>query len=241
MKIHTSNYVTSAPSLKECPDFQGAPEMVLVGRSNVGKSSFINSLTQRKNLARTSNTPGKTRYINFYDIIYAKPGASGGKTDRLLFVDLPGYGYAKISKSEQEKWRRNLEAYLGKRDPIRLVIQLIDGRHGPQDNDIQMYEWLQFHGRRVQIVLTKIDKLSKNEVAQAVAKTARLLDVTPTDVIPFSSETHAGRDKAWQAVTAVLSAPKLDFEPMSDEDLDNSPEDGYGAFPECGKPLQYKQ
>ncbi len=238
MKIHTSNYVTSAPSLKECPDFQGAPEMVLVGRSNVGKSSFINSLTQRKNLARTSNTPGKTRYINFYDIAYAKPGSSAGKTDRLLFVDLPGYGYAKISKSEQEKWRRNLEAYLGKRDPIRLVIQLIDGRHGPQDNDIQMHEWLQFHGRRVQIVLTKIDKLSKNEVAQSVAKTARLLDATPADVIPFSSETHAGRDKAWQAVIAALAAPKITIEPNEDDAEFDEEFDGYGAFPQFGKPLQ---
>jgi GTP-binding protein len=211
MKIHNAHYITSAPSLKECPDFQGAPEFVLVGRSNVGKSSFINSMTQRKNLARTSNTPGKTRYINFYDIRYAKPGAPAGTTDQLLFVDLPGYGYAKISKSEQEKWRRNLEAYLGKREPIRLVVQLIDARHGPQDNDIQMYEWLQYHGRRVQIILTKIDKLSKNEIAQAVAKTARLLDVTPPDVIPFSSETHLGRDKAWQTITHILAEPQFLF------------------------------
>jgi GTP-binding protein len=209
VKIHTSTYITSAPSLKECPEFQGAPEMVLVGRSNVGKSSFINSMTQRKNLARTSNTPGKTRYINFYDIRYAKPGAPQGVTDQLLFVDLPGYGYAKISKTEQEKWRRNLEAYLGKRQPIRLVIQMIDARHGPQDNDIQMYEWLQFHGRRVQVVLTKIDKLSKNEIAATVSKTAHLLDVTPADVLPYSAETHLGRDKAWQAMLSVLSMPAL--------------------------------
>jgi GTP-binding protein len=239
VKIHTATYVTSAPSLKECPDFQGAPEMVLVGRSNVGKSSFINSLTQRKNLARTSNTPGKTRYINFYDIVYAKPGAPAGITDKLLFVDLPGYGYAKISKSEQEKWRRNLEAYLGKRDPIRLVIQLIDGRHGPQDNDIQMHEWLQYHGRRVQIVLTKIDKLSKNEVGKSVAKTARLLDATPEDVIPFSSETHAGRDKAWQAITAVLASAPIPMASAADVDEEFDEDfDGYGAFPQFGKPLQ---
>lgn len=239
MKIHTANYVTSAPSLKECPDFKGTPEMVLVGRSNVGKSSFINSMTQRKNLARTSNTPGKTRYINFYDIVYAKPGASAGTTDKLLFVDLPGYGYAKISKSEQEKWRRNLEAYLGKRDPIRLVIQLIDSRHGPQDNDIQMYEWLQYHGRRVQVILTKIDKLSKNEVAKAVATTARLLDVTPADVIPFSSETHLGRDKAWQAVTAVLASSPIPMASVEDVEAFDEDFEGYGAFPQFGKPLQH--
>jgi GTP-binding protein len=240
VKIHSSDYVTSAPSLKECPDFQGTPELVLVGRSNVGKSSFINSMTQRKNLARTSNTPGKTRYINFYTIVYARQGG----TDKLMFVDLPGYGYAKISKAEQEKWRQNLEAYLGKRQSIRLVIQMIDGRHGPQNNDIQMHEWLQFHGRQVQVVLTKIDKLSKNEIAQSVALTARLLDVTPADVIAYSAETHLGRDKAWQALLAVLAKPAVPFEPASDDDPDAAEglepdyDSDYGAFPDFGKPLQ---
>jgi GTP-binding protein len=208
MKIHNAAYVISAPSLKECPDFNGTPELVLVGRSNVGKSSFINSMLMRKNLARTSNTPGKTRYINFYDIGYEKPGTpkdAKAVVEKLLFVDLPGYGYAKISKSEQEKWRKNLEAYLTKRSTIRLVIQMIDGRHGPQENDIQMYEWLQYHGRQVQIVLTKIDKLSRGEVAKQVALTAKLLDVTPADVIAYSAENHTGRDQAWKNLLAVLA------------------------------------
>jgi GTP-binding protein len=210
MKIRTAEYVISAPSLKECPDFNGTPELVLVGRSNVGKSSFINSLVQRKNLARTSNTPGKTRYINFYDITYNAPGAPAQSApQKLLFVDLPGYGYAKISKSEQEKWRKNLEAYLSKRDPIRLVIQLIDARHGPQENDIQMYEWLQYHGKQVQVILTKIDKLSKNELAKQVALTARLLDVTPADVIAYSAENHTGRNEAWARLSEVLKQPLL--------------------------------
>ncbi len=221
MKIHNANYVISAPSLKECPDFDGRPEVVLVGRSNVGKSSFINSMTQRKNLARTSNTPGKTRYINFYDIAYAKPKASSaGETEQLLFVDLPGYGYAKISKAEQEKWRKHLEAYLSKRDSIRLVIQLIDARHGPQDNDIQMYEWLQYHGRQVQIVLTKTDKLSRNEIAKQVALTARLLDVTPPDVLPYSAEKNWGREKAWDLLLGVLARKPL---PKLSDDLAEDP------------------
>lgn len=201
MKILTASYVISAPSLKECPDFQGCPEFVLVGRSNVGKSSFINSLTLRKNLARTSNTPGKTRYINFYNIAYA-PGE--GKNEKMVFVDLPGYGYAKISKTEQEKWRLNLEAYISKREPIRLVVQMIDARHAPQDNDIQMYEWLQYRGRAVQVVLTKTDKLSRNEIAKQVALCARALDLRPEDIIPFSAETNIGRDKAWARILKAL-------------------------------------
>lgn len=206
MKILTADYIISSPSLKECPNFQGCPEIVLVGRSNVGKSSFINSLTQRKNLARTSNTPGKTRYINFYDVNYAKTKSS---KDKVMMVDLPGYGFAKISKSEQEKWRKNLEAYLSKRDSIRLVIQLIDSRHGPQDNDIQMYEWLQYNGRRVQVVLTKTDKLSKNEIAKQIAVSARALDLSASDLLAFSAETNAGRDQAWGAILEALSLPQL--------------------------------
>jgi GTP-binding protein len=227
MKIHTADYVKSAPSLKDCPDFGGLPEIVLVGRSNVGKSSFINSMTRRKNLARTSNTPGKTRYINFYHITYTEEAESGSATTSklkvspkaspktgeetpvhtLVFVDLPGYGYAKISKTEQEQWRKNLEAYLLKREAIRLVIQLIDARHGPQDNDIRMFEWLQHHGKRVQVILTKADKLSRNEASKELAKTARALDVDASDIIIYSAETYLGRDAAWQVLEPLIHCP----------------------------------
>lgn len=205
MKIYTADYIKSAPSLKDCPDFGNVPEIVLVGRSNVGKSSFINSMTQRKNLARTSNTPGKTRYINFYTIAYGKPGSSTSTPDQLIFVDLPGYGYAKVSKTEQEAWRQNLENYLSKRESILLVIQLIDARHGPLENDIRMFEWLQFNGKQVQVILTKTDKLSRNEMSKHVASTARALDITPADILSYSAESHQGRDASWQLLRSVIT------------------------------------
>lgn len=205
MKILEAAYIISAPDLKHCPDFEGLPEIVLVGRSNVGKSSFINSMTWRKNLARTSNTPGKTRHINFYRI-RAQESDEGPVTE-FLFVDLPGYGYAKVSKSEQEHWRKNLEAYLLQRDSIRLVIQLIDSRHGPQDNDIMMFEWLQHHGRRTRVILTKSDKIGQSELAKQTKATARALDLAAPELIAFSAEKHQGRDQAWQALLPELMAP----------------------------------
>ena len=138
-------FIKSAPSINEAPDLGNKPEIVLVGRSNVGKSSFINAITSRKGLAKTSNTPGKTRLINYYLI-----------DDSWVFVDLPGYGYAKVSKSEQQQWRKNLERFLTERKEIRAVIQLIDARHGPKESDIQMREWLALQDYEQIIILTKI-------------------------------------------------------------------------------------
>lgn len=231
VKIHAADYITSAPGLRECPDTGGAPEIVLVGRSNVGKSSFINSMTGRKNLARTSNTPGKTRHLNFYRIEYTIPAeigegpqlltsaasltdvdtrrVNGSPADNarrsLYFVDLPGYGYAKVSKSEQQQWQRNLQNYLLKRESIVLVIQLIDARHGALDSDIQMFEWLQRHGRRTQVLLTKTDKLSRNETTRHLAATAQALDLLPADILPFSAETHLNREAIWRMVIDIQS------------------------------------
>lgn len=203
MKIHTAEYVKSAPGLKDCPDFQ-APEIVLVGRSNVGKSSFINSLLQRKSLAKTSNTPGKTRYINFYRVELSR---REGEKQLLIFADLPGYGYAKVSKTEQEQWRKNLENYLSQRKAISLVVQLIDSRHGAQDSDIRMFEWLQYHGLPVQVILTKIDKIGRNEAEKHKKTTARALDSDPAGILVYSAVSHSGRDQAWQRIFERLDAP----------------------------------
>lgn len=207
MKIHRAEYIISAPSLKHCPDFGGTPEIVLVGRSNVGKSSFINSLCSRKGLARTSNTPGKTRHINFYDVSFSEPERPDVGTSRILLVDLPGYGYARVAKSEQEQWRKNLESYLSKRESIRLIIQLLDGRHGPQANDQQMADWLAHHQRPVQVILTKADKISRNELAKQIAATARVLGLPAGDILGYSAETHQGREEVWRRL--ILLVPEL--------------------------------
>lgn len=179
-KIINAKFITSSTCLKECPEFN-LPEIALIGRSNVGKSSFINALTNRKKLAHTSNTPGKTRLINFYNI-----------NEELIIADLPGYGYAKISKAAQEKWGKILEEYLKERKALKAVIQFIDARHDVQNNDIQMREWLDFHKIRIITLATKIDTISKNEVFRSLQNISKTFD---TEVIEFSSKTGAGKDK----------------------------------------------
>jgi len=161
------------------------PEIAFVGRSNVGKSSLINTLVNRKNLARTSGQPGKTRTINFYGI-----------DEKLLFVDLPGYGYAKISKSEQEKWGEMIEGYLKDRANLASIIMIVDIRHDPSKQDIQMYEWLKYFGHNTLIVCTKSDKISKSEAIRNVLKIKKILNVPEDDkVIAFSAQTRQGKEE----------------------------------------------
>jgi len=190
MKILTAEFLTSSDCLKNCPIYN-LPEVALIGRSNVGKSSFINTLVNRKNLARTSNTPGKTRLINFYKI-----------NDNLIIVDLPGYGYAKLSKSEQQKWQKNLEEYLKNRESLKSVIQLIDARHEVQNNDIQMRTWLEHYEIPIITVATKIDTISKNEAAKSVQNISKTLNV---EVIPFSAKTGIGKQEILKILSAIIS------------------------------------
>lgn len=182
LKITAAEYITSAPTLKECPDWD-LPEIAMVGRSNVGKSSFINTLTHRKNLAKTSNTPGKTRLMNFYRIDPA-----------FALVDLPGYGYAKVSKTMQAQWQKHFQVYLQKRPNLILVVQLIDARHGPQDSDEQMLSWLEHRDIPVVLVLTKVDKISRNDLGKQVQETARKLGLNPDQLFTFSAETGWGKE-----------------------------------------------
>lgn len=172
MKYLNGQFLISAEKLSQCPNYI-LPEFPLLGRSNVGKSSFINALANNKKLAKTSNTPGKTRLINFFNF-----------SDKFTIADLPGYGYAKISKEVQNKWQKNLEEYLLNRQQIRCLIQLVDSRHDVQKNDIQMREWVNANGLPVITVATKIDYVSKNKVLSTLNMFKKQFG---GEVLPFSA------------------------------------------------------
>jgi GTP-binding protein len=212
--IHESQILISVPNkaLAPAPE-EGRPEIVMVGRSNVGKSSWINSMLGRKNLARTSNTPGKTRLMNFYEAQCSSEAFPVPR--RWLFVDLPGYGYAKVSKKEQADWNKSFQQYLKYRDTIDMVVQLIDARHGFMSTDIDMLDWLLYHDLPVMIVLTKTDKCTNRERAASIDTAKKLMDragLAQLPLIPYSAEKHEGRVPCWlyladQAGLSHLSVP----------------------------------
>ncbi len=163
------------------------PEVAFAGRSNVGKSSLINAMLGRKALARTSQNPGKTRTINFYNVENA-----------LLFVDLPGYGYAKVSKSQWQQWGAMIEGYLTGRPQLKAVILLIDIRHPPTKNDVMMFDWLKHHHGQVTVVATKQDKIKRSQVQKHLGIIRGGLGLEATDqLFAFSSETKAGKEELW--------------------------------------------
>ncbi len=169
------------------------PEVAFAGKSNVGKSSLINSLMNRKSYARTSATPGKTQTINFYNI-----------NEELYLVDLPGYGYAKVSGKEKAQWGRMIERYLHESGQLRTVFLLIDIRHEPSANDKIMYQWIVEQGYDPVIVATKLDKIKRSQVQKHVKLLKEGLGLVPgTTVIPFSSTTKQGRDEIWELIENV--------------------------------------
>ena len=190
MKITSAEFVKSAFSYEHWIE-DDRPEIAFLGRSNVGKSSLINSLLQRKGLARTSNTPGRTQSINYFLI-----------NDAFYFVDLPGYGYAKVSKSMRADWGVMAEEYLSQREQLVLCIQLIDSRHEPTRLDMQLNEWLNFNGKPHLAVATKTDKLSANQLSKQL-KAIRLA-LKFSDVIAYSSETGKGRDEVWRSIERAI-------------------------------------
>lgn len=169
-------------------------EVAFAGKSNVGKSSLINALMNRKALARTSAQPGKTQTINFYNI-----------NDVMYLVDLPGYGYAKASESMKEKWGKMVENYLHTSKKLKAVFLLIDIRHAPSANDRMMYEWMVYQGFAPIIIATKLDKIKRSQIQKNVKSIREGLNVQPgTAIIPFSAETKQGRDEIWELVDSLV-------------------------------------
>ena len=193
INTHNAEILLSAANKSHYPQDDIA-EIALAGRSNVGKSSFINTLLNRKNLARTSGKPGKTQLLNFFNI-----------DDKLRFVDVPGYGYAKVSKTERAKWGKMIEEYLTSRDNLRAVVSLVDLRHDPSADDVQMYEFLKYYEIPVIVVATKADKIPRGKWNKHESAIKKKLDFDKTDdFIIFSSVDKTGLDQAWDAILGKI-------------------------------------
>lgn len=170
------------------------PEIALAGRSNVGKSSFINSMVNKKNLARTSSKPGKTRTVNFYNI-----------DDKFRLVDLPGYGYAKVSKGEKDNWAKIIETYLNNRKNLYEVFLLVDIRHEPTNQDLEMYKWIISFGFTGFVIATKADKISRNKVNKNINIIAKKLNISDKDLIfPYSAESKLNKDILLEQLSAII-------------------------------------
>jgi GTP-binding protein len=194
MKITSAEFIISAVGPSQFPE-DGLPEIALAGRSNVGKSSLINRMIQRKNLARTSSQPGKTQTLNYYRV-----------NEALYMVDFPGYGYARVSKTRREAWGKMIEDYITNREELKLVLCIIDMRHAPTKDDIMMYEWLCHYDIPRAVVATKADKLPKSQWAKNLKVVKQTLNMQPQDtLIMYSSETGMGRDELWNLFNTITA------------------------------------
>ncbi len=192
LNIHNAALTISAVKPSQYPP-TAIPEIAMAGRSNVGKSSCINKLLNRNKLARTSATPGKTATINFYNI-----------DEKMFFVDLPGYGFARVSREEQIKWGNMINTYLDIREPLCGVLLLVDIRHKPTQNDVMMYTWIKERFGEVTVVATKADKIGKTKIAESVALISKTLNLSEEDrVIPFSGEKGTGKEELWQEISRI--------------------------------------
>lgn len=194
MKINNVEFATSAVRRSQYPE-GNTPEFLLVGRSNVGKSSFINTLMNRKNLARTSSIPGKTQTLNFYLI-----------NDTFYFVDVPGYGFARVSQKLKNKFGEMIEDYLKERENLKMVFMIIDVRHKPTEDDILMYNYLKYYNIPVTIIATKSDKISKNNYDKNIKIIKDTLNLTEeTKVVLFSSLKKTGKNETYEIIEEVLN------------------------------------
>ena len=201
MNIHNASFLISAVRPNQYPT-DGRMEFAFAGRSNVGKSSLINKILNRKSLARVSGTPGKTVTINFYNI-----------DDTIYLVDLPGYGYAQRSKVEIEKWGKMMEDYLANREPLVQTILLVDSRHKPTKDDVQMAEWIRHYHDRLIVVATKMDKLKKSEIEPNLERIWETLEMGEDDIlVPFSIKDDEGKITVWDMIEMMRQGEMLDNE-----------------------------
>jgi GTP-binding protein len=195
MKISSADFLCSAVKASQYP-CQPLPEVAFAGRSNVGKSSLINTLLHRRGLAKTSSTPGKTQAINFFEINH-----------RFMLVDLPGYGYAKVPRQVQAGWRSMVETYLRERELLRAVVHIVDVRHPPTEQDQQLREWLLFEGVEVVTVATKADKLNRSQRPSHIREVRQTLAMPPEEpLLLFSSQNREGRHQLWGRLELLLTA-----------------------------------
>lgn len=189
-------FITSAPRLEDCPPAT-LPEVCFAGRSNVGKSSLINALTNKKRLARTSNVPGKTQQMNYYNL-----------SDICYFVDLPGYGYAKVPKKERERWGRNIREYLEERHTLKLIIHAIDARHKPTELDQDFFYWMASNGMPFSVLMSKADKLSNNKLAKSKADVCKILAEMNIEVpiLAYSSESKKGLEEVQDLISEFVES-----------------------------------
>ncbi|MFD1418239.1 ribosome biogenesis GTP-binding protein YihA/YsxC [Companilactobacillus keshanensis] len=193
MQVNNVSMNLSAVSSKQYPD-DGYPEIALLGRSNVGKSSLINTLINRKSFARTSSTPGKTQTLNFYNI-----------EEQLYLVDVPGYGFAKVSKKQREEFGTMIEEYLTTREVLKGVIILTDGRHVPSEDDVSMYQYVSYFHIPTLIVSTKMDKVKKNQWNKSSSQIMKTMQINQTDEIQmFSAETKYGKEQVWDWIESKM-------------------------------------
>ena len=205
MVIKKSQFITSLDAFRDYPGI-GRPEIAMVGKSNVGKSSMINKLTNNGKLARTSAEPGKTRLINLFNL-----------NDEIVLVDLPGYGFARVSRGEKQRWAGMIEGYLAQSKNLKRVLMLVDMRHQPTNDDIDMVNYLRHYGIPFTVAATKADKLSRAEKSRSIPVICRTLAVQPWEIIPFSSEDGTGRDKLLELLDTLLPAPETETPPQGCE------------------------
>ena len=192
MKIHSAEFILSASSPKQFPIDPKLPEIAFAGRSNVGKSSLINSLLNRKKLVKISSTPGKTQLINFFKI-----------NNKFNFVDLPGYGYAKVSENIRHQWKNLIESYLNERGNLRKVVLIVDSRHSPTFQDVQLKDWLDYYKRPTMVIASKIDKLKKSQIQKNLEQIRKKMSL---EALPLSHSSFLNnkRDEIWKRLIPYL-------------------------------------